>query len=113
MSDATAAPSVGTLLFDRYVVEDRLGSGSFGEVLRIRDRNTAKVYALKCPTGDISGFLEREVLFWLGLPWHRNVATAISVEFDANENPYLIMEYVPGGTLRTRLTGQPWPREPA
>ncbi|MEV7395087.1 serine/threonine-protein kinase [Streptomyces sp. NPDC091215] len=103
----------GDTLLGRYVVEELVGTGSSSEVYRVHDKASGAVYALKHPTADVSAFLEREVMFWLGLPGHRNVVTLVSVEFDESDRPVVLTEYATRGTLRQRLTGQPWTVEEA
>ena len=54
-------------------------------------------------------FREQEVFFWLELPVHPNIVTAYDVVIDDDHDgrPYLLLEYVPGGTLRRLITPAP------
>jgi serine/threonine protein kinase len=106
-------------MLDRYLVERRIGGGTSSQVFQVRDRVTGLEYALKYPTGGVSPFIEREVRFWLRLSPHRNVVSIADVHLgeeeeatdapQAGERPIVLLEYADGGTLRSRMTGEPWP----
>ncbi|CAM5652279.1 Serine/threonine-protein kinase PknD [Streptomyces glaucescens] len=111
--DRRNSPRIGESLFGRYTVEELIGRGSSSAVFRVRDVATGSPYALKYPTSGVSAFLEREVLFRLALPAHRNVVSLVAAELDAREQPYLFLEHMDRGTLRDRLRQRAWPVETA
>lgn len=90
-------------------LEEFLGGGSFGDVYKAIDTKTAEIYAVKFPrassVGDsnaISAF-KNEVQATLHIN-HENVVKVIYVEL-AHETlpPYLVMEFIDGGTLKDYL----------
>jgi len=95
------------LRFGEYVVVDRLGAGGMGEVYRARHLRMDRVVALKIPaekslrSPDAVKRFEREVKAAARLV-HPNIVTA----YDAGTQdgaPYLVMEYVDGEDLSTRV----------
>ena len=83
-----------------YVLDERLGGGSFGEVWRARHHVwTDQLVAIKIPTDpNFVRELQREGVAIHGLT-HPNVVRAIGFDPYADP-PYLTMEYVPGTSLR-------------
>jgi serine/threonine protein kinase/tetratricopeptide (TPR) repeat protein len=104
---STAAP--GTTL-GRYRLVERIGAGGMGEVWRARDANLDRDVAIKLLTiaGGASDTRERfrreaHVLSRLS---HPGVATIF--DFDTQDGTdFLVMEFVPGGSLETRLEAGP------
>ena len=104
---STAAP--GTTL-GRYRLVERIGAGGMGEVWRARDANLDRDVAIKLLTiaGGASETRERfrreaHVLSRLS---HPGVATIF--DFDTQDGTdFLVMEYVPGGSLEARLEAGP------
>lgn len=100
----------GGLLVGRYVVMDRIGSGSMGRVYRahhqLMDRAVAiKVIAPEIVTkGRIVSRFQREMKL-VGRLDHPNVVRA----FDADQiggTLYIVMEYVPGQSLGQKLRAE-------
>lgn len=94
----------GDLIDGRYRVESQLGTGSFGNVYKVRDADN-RVYALKLlrlwdvPDGIHDELVKRfEMEFRVS---HTNSEYFVrSYESGhVNGNPYFIMEYCPGGNL--------------
>jgi len=83
-----------------YVLEERIGSGSFGEVWRARHHVWAdQLVAIKIPTdSQYIRNLQREGAAIHGLD-HSNIVHARGFDPYADP-PYLVMEYVPGTSLR-------------
>jgi serine/threonine-protein kinase len=83
-----------------YVLEERVGSGAFGEVWRARHHVWAnQVVAVKLPTDpQYIRNLQREGMTIHGLE-HPNIVRPLGFDPFA-QTPYLIMEYVPGTNLR-------------
>src|SRR5688500_2674950 len=83
-----------------YVLEERIGGGTFGEVWRARHHVWAdQLVAIKIPT-DAAYIrnLQREGAAIHGLE-HPNIVRARGFDPYADP-PYLVMEYVPGTSLR-------------
>jgi hypothetical protein len=92
-----------------YIVEARLGAGSFGEVWRATDINTGRKVAIKFftrSTGLDFALLKQEVAKLLEMVNERRVVQLLRVGWEA-EPPYYVMEYLPGGSLADRLGGHP------
>ncbi len=83
-----------------YLLEARVGAGSFGEVWRARHHVFGEVVAVKVPTDpQYVRNLQREGVVVHGLR-HPNIVRAIDLDPYADP-PYLIMEYIDGPSLRT------------
>lgn len=109
MSGHASQPVPGDAVLSRYTVLEQIGEGTSSQVFRVQDTVTGLDYALKSPTKGVSAFLDREVRFWLRLSHHRNVVSIADLHFDAQDRPYLLLEYVERGTLRKHMPGRPWP----
>ncbi len=82
-----------------YLLETRLGAGSFGEVWRARHHVFDDVVAIKIPTDpQYVRNLQREGVAVHGLH-HPNIVRAIDLDPYADP-PYFVMEYVDGPSLR-------------
>jgi serine/threonine-protein kinase len=92
-------PSPGQRIGE-YVLDQRLGAGAFGEVWRGRHHVWAdQLVAVKIPTNlDYVRQLQREGRAMHGL---RHPGIVRPLNFDPyGDPPYLVMEYVPGTSLR-------------
>ncbi len=88
-----------------YLLEARLGAGSFGEVWRGRHHVFGDHVAIKIPTDRaFVRQLQHEGVAIHGLR-HPNIVRAIDLDPFADP-PYLIMEYVAGPSLRTVIDQQ-------
>ena len=88
-----------------YLLEARVGAGSFGEVWRARHHIFGEVVAIKIPTDpQYVRNLQREGVAIHGLR-HPNIVRAIDMDPYADP-PYLIMEYVDGPSLRAVIEEQ-------
>ncbi len=103
----------GGLIVGRYVILDRIGSGSMGRVYKAHHAMMDRVVALKVIAPEISSNervvarFQREMKM-VGRLDHPNVVRA----FDAdrmNKVLYIVMEYVPGVSLGERLKTGPIP----
>ncbi len=101
------------LIVGRYVVLDRIGSGSMGRVYKARHHMMDRVVALKIIAPEIASNdrvvarFQREMKL-VGRLDHPNVVRA----FDADQFQrvlYIVMEYVPGYSLGERLKKGPIP----
>ena len=98
---------IGTLLNDRYRLEEQIGAGGMSRVYRAFDPTLERWVAIKLMHGDISedaDHLERfrreaKVVARLS---HPHVVTVIDFGED-DGTPYIVLEYVEGETLKERI----------
>jgi serine/threonine protein kinase len=94
----------GTLLGDRYLLAEELGSGGMGTVYRALDQRTGGQVAVKIPH---AWLVIRDPTFTTRLRREAEIAASLNssrvvrvFDFDFwDDRPYLVMEYVPGQTL--------------
>ncbi len=87
---------------NNYLLEARLGVGSFGEVWRARHHVFDDLVAIKIPTDDqYVRNLRREGVAVHGLR-HQNIVRAIDLD-PYGDPPYFIMELVEGPSLREAI----------
>jgi serine/threonine-protein kinase len=104
----------GTLVAERYRIESVLGEGGMGVVylaehIHIRKRHALKVLLPKLTnTPEIVARFEREAIA-AGAVSHPNVAAATDFGRLDDGSCFLVLEYVPGRTLRAALTEGPLP----
>ena len=96
----------------RYIVERSLGRGGMGAIFLGRDRDLDRYVAIKVlEAADKGAYLRfrREALAVARIV-HPNVVQIYEVGFDS-EAPYIVMEFVPGGTVADMLRdpSQPYP----
>jgi serine/threonine-protein kinase len=88
-----------------YLLEAKVGAGSFGEVWRARHHVFGDVVAIKVPTHpQYVRNLQREGVAVHGLR-HPNIVRALDMDPYADP-PYLIMEYIDGPSLQTVIKDQ-------
>ena len=90
-----------------YQVLEKLGAGGMGEVYRARDTKLGRDVALKILPPEFARDAERMARFEreaqvLAALNHPNIAAIYGLE-QAGDTPYLVLEYVPGETLRGPL----------
>lgn len=88
-----------------YVLQHRLGQGSFGEVWLAFEKNTGREVAIKFfarHQGLDWPLLKREVGKLVQVIAERRVVQLLAVGWEA-EPPYFVMEYLEGGSLADRL----------
>jgi len=102
-----SSPQIGQTL-GHYRITERIGAGGMGVVYRAHDERLERDVALKVlPTGtladeDARKRFRKEALALARLN-HPNIAAVY--DFDTQDGQdFLVMEYVPGGTLDSRLT---------
>jgi eukaryotic-like serine/threonine-protein kinase len=101
-----------------YEILEKLGEGGMGVVYKARDLRLQRMVALKFLAAEISATPERIARFELEARAisalnHPHIAAIHAME-EAGGRRYLVLEYLPGGTLRTRLKdcraqGRPFP----
>src|SRR5262245_38208847 len=96
----------------RYVSPSRVASGGMGEVYRATDSVLGRVVAVKmlaerhARNEDVRARFKREALAAAQLSGQRNVVTVFDVgEHDGR--PFIVMEYLEGGSVHDRLRGGP------
>ena len=93
-----------------YEILEQLGEGSMGVVYKARDRQLDRLVALKvlhrrlASSAEFVARFEREAKAISALN-HPNIATIYGVG-QAEGLRFLILEYLPGGTLRAKLEGR-------
>jgi serine/threonine protein kinase len=109
------APAPGTPLCGRdlghYHVESLLGAGGMGEVYLARDRRLDRAVAVKTLPADVANDAGRMQRFTREAKAasalnHPNVATVYDVGDSAGVR-FIVMEYVDGQTLATRIADRP------
>ena len=104
---AASPGSAGPKTFLHYEVQAKLGEGGMGIVYQALDRKLNRLVALKFlpPLADRSNIdLERflQEANALSALNHPHIATIYAVE-TAGEQQFLVLEYLPGGTLKAKL----------
>jgi len=107
----TGDETVPSLLLDRYRVEAQQDEGNLGIVMRAYDTQHERQVEIHAPrrdaiTTDIAQTRERfanesEARVRIGA--RDDIVAVLDLASDANDTPYLILEYVAGGTLAARL----------
>lgn len=101
----------GTLVDGRYEVLAHIGSGGMGEVYKVLDRETQKLFALKMISPAVAERkilakrLEHEAQAARTLV-HGNIVSVYDVGANTDGAPYLIMDYVEGDSLEALLKAE-------
>jgi serine/threonine-protein kinase len=103
---ASLFPGVDGVLAGRFHIEARLGAGGMGEVYRARDTSLRRLVAIK-RTQHAATESDRKRFLYEGQRAsalnHPGIAAIYDVFTDGGE-VYLVMEYIEGETLRSRLS---------
>lgn len=104
---------IGDTLGGRYRLDDRIGSGGMAQVYRARDLRLERDVAVKVLAADatdprVRARFERECQAVGALSSHPAVVAVFGNGVTDAGAPYLLMEYLPGGTLAAR-SPMPWP----
>ncbi|MBU6348157.1 MAG: Stk1 family PASTA domain-containing Ser/Thr kinase [Actinomycetales bacterium] len=107
MSDATPDLHVGTVLDDRYRIDELIARGGMAAVYRALDLRLGRTVAIKILAPAFTadpGFVDRFILEARSAAalTHPNVV-AVHDQGVSGNSPYLVMEYVPGRTIRQLL----------
>ena len=104
--DSTPELKPGALLADRFTIEKMVGAGGMGAVYVARDQTLGRDVAIKLHHTPGGAFrLRREAMAMARLA-HPNVVTVFEVG-ELGRFPFVVMEYVPGTTLRAWLAAEP------
>lgn len=97
-----------TLDLNDYILQEEIGSGSFGEVHKVADKKTGEIYAAKIAfkplkensTSDIRSFSrEVNILSQINHPAILKFIGFSSVDFSNKPFPVIITEYISNGSL--------------
>jgi len=108
VSDSTPDLHLGSVINDRYRIDDLIARGGMASVYRALDLRLGRTVAIKILAPAFTadpGFVERFMLEARSAAalTHPNVV-AVHDQGVSNGFPYLIMEYVPGRTIRQLLS---------
>src|SRR5919201_5043853 len=100
------------LIGGRYRLDERLGTGGMAEVWSADDVELARRVALKLLRRDADpARFEREARAAASLS-HPNICQLFDYGKTADGRPFMVLEYLPGGTLEAHLkAGKPLPDE--
>ncbi len=122
---------IGTLLDDKWVIMELLGRGAFGEVYRAHQLNLKRDVAIKIVSPEMLALFEedteeikntlhrfqREVQSMAQVR-HPNIlqiidhgATSLEKDGESIEAEYIVMEYIPGATLRFSMSDEGFDNE--
>jgi serine/threonine protein kinase/tetratricopeptide (TPR) repeat protein len=110
-STGSASIGAGTVL-GRYRLLERIGEGGMGEVWKAHDDNLDRDVAIKMLHGSLGNAASRERFRREALVLSRLSHPGVATIFDfdiRNGCEFLVMEYVSGGTLDSRLAAGPLP----
>src|SRR5579859_1581848 len=105
----TSGMLIGSADNRQLCLEEPLGAGAFGMVFKARHLTDGTIYAVKFPQYAVFGGEPDKTAFLNEVRasqeiQHPNVVRVIHVEVDSPElPPYLVMEFIAGGTLKDRL----------
>ena len=113
MEDDFSCPTETPTDMPGYDLLDRIGEGGMGQVHRATQRSLGRTVAIKFLNPAPTGFSERSVFNresrLMAALAHQHVVTI----YDCGQvegRDYLVMEYIDGSTLRSRMSaGRPWP----
>lgn len=102
----------GTTFNGEYYVEQHLGAGSYAHVYRVRDEHEEKIYAMKLldfglmPSEETTDNFRSEAAMLMRFDSPGVVkGYGFGQEVEWPRRPYILMEYVPDGSLDTQLWG--------
>ena len=94
---------------ERFTLQDFIGAGAFGRVYRVVGKS-GSVYAVKLLGHDLDDELSaRALLNEAKLAQeikHPNVVNVVFADQDPTLGPYILMEYLPEGTLKDLIRSQ-------
>ena|ERR1041385_7462589 len=86
-------------MLGHYEILEQIGEGGMGVVYKARDTRLARLVALKFLAKGAEGAGEARAIAALN---HPGIATIFEIG-ESDGAPVLVLEYLPGGTLRSRL----------
>jgi len=99
---------IGTSV-SHYEILELLGEGGMGVVYKARDTRLGRLVALKCLPPGLASHPERIARFrqeakTISSLNHPHIATLLDV-VESGSSEFLVLEYIPGGTLAKKLAG--------
>lgn len=118
LTQRSATASVGQVLGERYRIEEELGTGGQGQVFRATDLSLDRDVVIKVmhAIGRMDAWLrqrfasEMQALVRIS---HPGVVGIVDVGQLDDATPYLVIDYIPGKSLREALAGGPLPTDRA
>ena len=108
----SSAFKVGDTVAGRYTLEERVGEGGFASVYRARDTSTGEIVAIKILKGQDEfpdwqrRRFEREIESLRRID-HPGIVRLLDSGWLSESEPYVVMDFVAGPTLRTVLASAP------
>merc|ERR1719359_657995 len=101
LGELSAVEKVGP---DSFLLVERLGKGSFGEVFQVKHKQTHNIYAMKIlrknkvMTGNLLRYTltERNVLSYINHPY----IVSLHYAFQTNNYLVLLLQFCPGGNMQ-------------
>jgi eukaryotic-like serine/threonine-protein kinase len=98
---------IGTLLNDRFRLEEQIGSGGMSTVYRAFDETLERWVAIKLMHREIAGDADQLERFRrearaVARLTHPHIVTVIDFGAD-DDHPFIVLEYVEGETLKQRI----------
>jgi eukaryotic-like serine/threonine-protein kinase len=101
--------ATGTVLDQRYVLEERLGRGGMADVFRAVDTETDELVAVKILHGDMGGARRfRSEVETLGRLDHPNIVGLRGSGVDDAGVQYLVLDLIEGPTLTEAILDEPF-----
>src|SRR5687767_4460548 len=102
------APSLTGAMLGDYLIDECIGSGKFASVWRATHEPTEIAVAIKVIHADVAKTADGEERFvreatLLRLLAHPGIVTFVDFQMPDEGQPYLVMEYLVGDTLRKRI----------
>jgi len=110
-ANATTTPPPETIPGDRFILLEKIGEGGNAIVWRAQDREMRAKVAIKIVRSadpDVQARFAQEVLVLANLR-HANVVRALARGVTSRGAPYVVLELVPGQSLRAPRGGRAAP----
>lgn len=109
----TSGPAPAELALEGFEDFVEIGRGGFGVVYRANDPALSRTVAIKVLTAQLDSTnqrrFDRERQALGSLSGHPNIVTVHASGFLSDGRPYILMEFLPGGSLADRLEAGPVP----
>jgi len=105
-------PRIGLVLDDRYRIVSHIATGSMGVIYRAERLRLGRAVAIKVlhiPLANKEEFIQRFEVEARALSRLSHPNCVSIIDFGVADAPYLVMDYVPGRTLRELVDLRPLP----